>query len=53
MNDDERLEDSVIRNFRITATDGKTYETKHYNLQMIIAWVSKLIQEEPFSFVNG
>jgi hypothetical protein len=27
----------VIRNFRITATDGKTYNTKHYNLQAIIA----------------
>lgn len=27
----------VIRNFRITAADGKTYNTKHYNLQAIIA----------------
>jgi len=23
---------SVIRNFRITAADGKTYDTQHYNL---------------------
>ena len=23
---------SVIRNFRITAVDGKSYDTKHYNL---------------------
>jgi len=29
--------DSVIRRFRITATDGKTYETQHYNLEAIIA----------------
>ena len=35
--DKELDEDSVIRNFRITATDGKTYNTKHYALQMIIA----------------
>lgn len=28
---------SVIRNFRITASDGKEYETKHYNLDTIIA----------------
>ncbi len=30
-------EDSVIRNFRITANDGKSYDTKHYNLKAIIA----------------
>ncbi|MDR1953940.1 MAG: virulence RhuM family protein [Clostridiales Family XIII bacterium] len=35
--DAELSEDSVIRNFRITAADGKQYDTKHYNLQMIIA----------------
>lgn len=33
----EELEDSVIRNFRITASDGKNYDTKHYNLDMIIS----------------
>ncbi|MDI6754904.1 MAG: virulence RhuM family protein, partial [Thermodesulfobacteriota bacterium] len=33
----ELKEDSVIRNFRITARDGKTYDTKHYNLDCIIA----------------
>ena len=35
--DDELSEDSVIRNFRITAGDGKTYNTKHYGLQAVIA----------------
>jgi prophage maintenance system killer protein len=29
--------DSVIRNFRITAEDGKVYDTKHYNLDVIIS----------------
>jgi len=28
---------AVIRNFRITAADGKNYDTKHYNLAAIIA----------------
>lgn len=27
--DNELQEDSVIRNFRITAADGKSYDTKH------------------------
>ena len=35
--DSELEEDSVIRNFRITAADGKTYDTKHYNLAAIIS----------------
>ena len=34
---DELEENSVIRNFRITATDGKEYDTKHYNLDTILA----------------
>jgi hypothetical protein len=33
----ELSEESVIRNFRITASDGKSYNTKHYNLDVIIA----------------
>ena len=35
--DSELEEDSVIRNFRITAADGKNYNTRHYNLSAIIA----------------
>jgi hypothetical protein len=34
---DELDPDSVIRNFRITASDGKSYNTKHYNLDAIIS----------------
>jgi death-on-curing family protein len=33
----DELDDSVIRNFRITASDGKNYNTKHYNLDMVIS----------------
>ena len=29
--------ESVIRNYRITATDGKNYETQHYSLDVIIS----------------
>lgn len=35
--DNELDEKSVIQDFRITADDGKTYNTKHYNLSAIIA----------------
>ena len=30
-------ENSVIRNYRTTANDGKNYDVKHYNLDMVIA----------------
>ena len=33
----ELTENSVIRNFLITAKDGKNYDTKHYNLDAILA----------------
>ncbi len=29
--------DAVIRKFRITAGDGKSYNTNHYSLEIIIA----------------
>ncbi|MFN9121445.1 MAG: cell filamentation protein Fic, partial [bacterium] len=35
--DSELAEEAVIRSFRITAADGKGYDTKHYSLSAIIA----------------
>jgi hypothetical protein len=35
--DEELNPDAVIRNFRITASDGKAYNTKFYNLDAIIS----------------
>ena len=35
--DHELEENSVIRKFRITAADGKSYDTQHYSLAAIIA----------------
>ena len=35
--DDELVEESVIKKYLITASDGKSYSAKHYNLQVIIA----------------
>ena len=40
--DGEIDENSVIRKFRITASDGKTYNTNHYNLSAIIAVGNKV-----------
>ena len=48
--DNELGENSVIRNFRITANDGKEYNTKHYNLQMIIAVGFKVNNERAVQF---
>jgi hypothetical protein len=35
--DSELEENAVTRNFRITAQDGKSYNTNHYNVSAIIA----------------
>jgi prophage maintenance system killer protein len=58
--EDELDENSVVRNFRITAEDGKNYETNHYNLDLIISvgyrvkspqgirfrrWANKILKE--------
>ena len=36
------LQGKVIRKFRITASDGKNYNTNHYNLKAIIAVGNKV-----------
>ena len=33
----EELDNSVVANFATTASDGKVYQTEHYNLDMIIS----------------
>ena len=48
--DSELQEDSVIRNFRITAADGKSYDTQHYNLSAIIAVGYKVSSESAVQF---
>jgi hypothetical protein len=48
--DSELEENSVIRDFRITAKDGKNYQTKHYNLSAIIAVGYKVNSERAVLF---
>ena len=48
--DSELEEDSVIRNFRITAADGKSYSTKHYKLAATIAVGHKVNSERAVQF---
>jgi len=48
--DSELQEDAVIRNFRITASDGKNYNTKHYKLPAIIAVGYKVNSERAVQF---
>lgn len=44
---DEQL---VVRQFRTTAADGKSYNTKHYNLDVIIALGYKIDSETAIKF---
>ena len=48
--DSELEENSVIRKFWITASDGKNYNTNHYSLQMIIAVGFKVNSERAVQF---
>src|SRR5690554_4131255 len=48
--DSELQEDAVIRKFRITATDGKNYNTLHYKLPAIIAVGYKVNSERAVQF---
>ncbi|MFM8901720.1 MAG: virulence RhuM family protein [Burkholderiales bacterium] len=48
--DSELEEASVIRKFRITAADGKNYDTQHYSLPAIIAVGYKVNSERAVQF---
>ncbi len=48
--DSELQENSVIRKFRITAADGKNYNTQHYSLPAIIAVGYKVNSERAVQF---
>ena len=48
--DNELEQDSVIRKFRITASDGKIYNTKHCNLKAIVAVGYKVNSEQAVQF---
>ena len=48
--DSELQEDSVVRKFRITASDSKTYNTLHYKLPAIIAVGYKVNSERAVQF---
>ena len=48
--DNELVEESVIKKYLITASDGKSYSTKQYNLQAIIAVGFKVNNERAVRF---
>ena len=48
--DGELREESVIKKYLITAADGKSYNTKHYNLQAIIAAGFKVNNQRAVQF---
>ena len=48
--DNELQKESVIKNFLITASDGKNYNALHYNLQMTIAVGFKINNERAVQF---
>lgn len=48
--DNELEESAVIKNYLITASDGKKYNTIHYNLQAIIAVGFKIENERAVQF---
>jgi len=50
IDDGELSSNSVIKDYFITAADGKNYNTKHYNLQMIIAVGFKVNNERAIHF---
>ena len=47
---DGEIDDSVIKQYLITASDGKNYSTKHYNLQTIISIGFKVENDRSVQF---
>lgn len=47
---DGEINEAVIKQYLITATDGKNYQTAHYNLQAIIAVGFKIENERAVQF---
>jgi len=50
LDDGELSPDSVIKDYFTTAADGKNYNTKHYNLQIIVAVGFKVNNERAVRF---
>ncbi|MGE6608298.1 virulence RhuM family protein [Halomonas sp. NPDC076908] len=48
--DSELQEEAVIRKFRVTAADGKAYNTQHYSLSAVIAVGYKVNSERAVQF---
>ncbi|MDR1018067.1 MAG: virulence RhuM family protein [Lachnospiraceae bacterium] len=48
--DGELYEDSVCRNYRHTASDGKSYKTKYYSLEAIISVGYRVKSSEAIHF---
>ncbi len=50
LTDGGEIDDAVIKQHLITASDGKNYETKHYNLQAIISIGFKIENDRAVQF---
>ena len=50
--DGELMEDSVVRNSRTTALDGKNYDTLNYNLDVIISVGYRVKSKQGTQFCN-
>ena len=48
--DGELREEAVVKDYLITADDGKNYRTKHYNLQAVIAVGFKVNNQRAVQF---
>lgn len=51
--DHELMLEAAIKEYLITASDGKSYKTRHYNLQAIIAVGFKVNNQRAVQFASG